>query len=190
MAKKRKKKEETEAPQETAAPDNSGNAGRWVAIMLLVLGSGVFLYALTTDGPPAEAIARARAGTAAPAVTAKRDPGQTGQYRYFENPDAARPLPVTLPPSRFQNPGIANGYAIAKEIPEVLAQQPCKCGCDNTIQDHGSLLDCFIDDHASTCAVCLKEAVYASEMTEAGESAAWIRDAILRDEFVSASIGN
>ena len=50
MAKKRKKKEETEALQETAAPDNSGNAGRWVAIMLLVLGSGVFLYALTTDG--------------------------------------------------------------------------------------------------------------------------------------------
>ena len=188
MGKKRKKKEETEAPQETAAPDNSGNAGRWVAIMLLVLGSGVFLYALTTDGPPAEAIDRA--GTAAPAVTAKRDPGQTGQYRYFENPDAARPLPVTLPPSRFQNPGIANGYAIAKEIPEVLAQQPCKCGCDNTIQDHGSLLDCFIDDHASTCAVCLKEAVYASEMTEAGESAAGIRDAIMRDEFVSASIGN
>lgn len=188
MGKKRKKKEETEAPQETAASDNSGNAGRWVAIILLVLGSGVFLYALTTDGPPAEAIDRA--GTAAPAVTAKRDPGQTGQYRFFENPDAARPFPVTLPPSRFQNVGIANSYSVAKEIPEVLAQQPCLCGCDNTSDDHSSLLDCFIDQHASTCMVCMKEAVYASDMTEAGESAEWIRDAILRNEFASTNIGN
>ena len=188
MGKKRKKKVEREAPQETAAPDNSGNAGRWVAIMLLVLGSGVFLYALTTDGPPAPA--NDHAGHTASAAIAQRDPGQTGQYRYFENPDAAHPLPVTLPPSQFQNAGIANTYAVAKEIPEVLAQQPCLCGCDNTSDDHRSLLDCYIDDHASTCMVCMKEAVYASEMTEAGESAEWIRDAILRNEFADMNIGN
>ena len=125
-----------------------------------------------------------------PPSTTQRDPGQTGQYRYFENPDAARPLPVTLPPSQFQNEGIANSYAVAKEIPEVLAQQPCLCGCDNTSDDHRSLLDCYIDDHASGCMVCMKEAVYASEMTEAGESAEWIRDAILRNEFADTNIGN
>jgi len=38
--------------------------------------------------------------------------------------------------------------------------------------------------------VCMKEAVYASNMTEAGESADWIRDAILRNEFASTNIGN
>ena len=188
MGKKRKKDVATEAPQETAAPDNSGNPGRWVAIMLLVLGSGVFLYALTTDGPPAQAIDTI--GETARATPAQRDPGQTGQFRYFENPEAAPPLPVTLPPSQFQNAGIANSYAVAKEIPEVLAQQPCLCGCDNTSDDHSSLLDCYIDNHASTCMVCMKEAVFASEMSEAGESAEWIRDAILRNEFASTNIGN
>jgi hypothetical protein len=187
MAKKRKKKEETEALQETAAPDNSGNAGRWVAIMLLVLGSGVFLYALTTDGPPAPA--NDYTGETTPA-TAPRDPGQTAQWRFFENPEAAHPLPVTLPPSQFKNAAIANTYAIAKEIPEILAQQPCKCGCDRTSEDHRSLLDCYTDEHASGCMICLQETVYASQMTEAGKSAEWIRDAILRDEHAETNIGN
>ena len=38
--------------------------------------------------------------------------------------------------------------------------------------------------------VCLKEAVYAKQKTEAGESAAWIRDAIVRGEFSNVNIGN
>ena len=188
MGKKRKKKVETEAPQEAAASNNSGNAGRWIAIILLVLGSGVFLFALSTGGPPAPA--NDNTGETTPAASVQRDPGQTGQFRYFEDPKAAHPLPVTLPPSQFQNAGIANSYAVAKEIPEVLAQQPCLCGCDNTSDDHSSLLDCYIDNHASTCMVCMKEAVYASEMTEAGKSAEWIRDAILKNEFASTNIGN
>jgi len=37
-----------------------------------------------------------------------------------------------------------------EDIPEVLVQQPCLCGCNLQREGHGSLLDCFIDDHAST----------------------------------------
>ena len=97
---------------------------------------------------------------------------------------------MTLPPSQFKNAAIANTYAIAKEIPEILAQQPCKCGCDRTSEDHRSLLDCYTDEHASGCMICLQETVYASQMTEAGKSAEWIRDAILRDEHAETNIGN
>jgi hypothetical protein len=38
--------------------------------------------------------------------------------------------------------------------------------------------------------VCLKEAVYSKQMTEAGKSGAWIRDAIVRGDFSDVSVGN
>lgn len=175
-----------------AAPGGGSNA-RWIAMGLLAVGAGVFLYALGS-APPSTPAASSDNQAAAASVAVRPGPapapGQSGTYRYFENPEDAHPLPVTLPPSQFPSAGIANTYAIAKEIPEVLAQQPCLCGCDNTSDDHRSLLDCYIDEHASTCMVCMKEAVYAKQMTEAGKSGAWIRDAIVRGDFSDVSLGN
>jgi hypothetical protein len=166
-----------------------GSAVRWAAIGILVLGGGFFVYASLTEGPPAAPVSSASDHGHDHAASAK-DPGQTQKFRYFEDPAEAHPLPVTLPPSRFINKGIANTYRIAKEIPEVLAQQPCLCGCDNTSDDHRSLLDCYVDDHASTCLVCMKEAVLAEQMIDAGKSAKEVREAILAHEFSEVSIGN
>lgn len=174
----------------TEAANSGGSGGRWIALGLLVLGTGVFLYALNSGSPPAASTHPASHSQAAPATqSVQRSAGQNHQYRYFETAEDAHPLPVTLPPSEFQNPGIANAYAIAKEIPEILAQQPCLCGCDNSSDDHRSLLDCYIDGHASTCMVCMKEAIFAKQRTEAGDSGASIRDAILRHEFSTVNIG-
>ena len=197
MGKKNKKKNVAASPEPTPDTEaiSSGSATSYIAIALLVLGAGVFVFALSS-GPQAPA---SPIGDAASVVGdashdghahAERDPGQSRQWRYFEDPAEAHPLPVTLPPSQFTNTGIAHTYEIAKEIPEVLAQQPCLCGCDNTSDDHRSLLDCFIDEHASTCMVCMKEAVYAEQMTEAGESVAWIREQILEGAFSDINIGN
>jgi hypothetical protein len=181
MGKKRAKKTADSPPMQ---PKNAspGAAGRWVAVGLLVLGAGVFLYALNQESPSARSHDHGE--------TAATSPGQSHEYRYFASADDARPFPVTLSPSRFQSPAIANAYAIAKEIPEVLVQQPCLCGCDNTSDDHRSLLDCYIDEHAATCMVCVKEAVFAKQMTDAGKSGAWIRDAIVRHEFSDVNIGS
>jgi hypothetical protein len=186
MSKRNKK---TPNPPPTQPQPDTTHGGRWIALGLLALGAGVFLYALSSDTPPTASTHPASHSPSTAAAAPQRDSGQTHQYRYFENAEAAHPLPVTLPPSEFQNPGIANAYAIAKEIPEVLAQQPCLCGCDNSSDDHRSLLDCYIDGHASTCMVCMKEAVFAKQHTEAGKSAAWIREAILRHEFSTVNIG-
>ena len=172
-----------------AASTGGAKLGRLAAIGLLVLSGVFFVYALSTEDPAPQN----NASSASPVTqsTQKKDPGQTHRYRYFEDPKEARPLPVTLPPSRFQNPGIASTYRIAKEIPEVLAQQPCLCGCgDNASEDHRSLLDCYVNEHASTCMVCMKEAVLASKMTSEGKSAKEIREAILRHDFTQVSIGN
>jgi hypothetical protein len=184
MGKGNKKPEEPEAKQ----PASGGSAARLFAIGLLVAGAAFFVYAIsgekrTSPSAPANAASTSHSDHA-------KDPGQKERFRFFENPEEAHPLPVTLPPSEFQNQGIANTYRIAKDIPVVLAQQPCLCGCDNTSDDHRSLLDCYRDDHASTCLVCMKEAVLAEQMTQAGRSAKEIREAILRHEFSEVSIGN
>lgn len=185
MSKKRNK-QNADSQQMQPVPSRSGG-GRFIAVALLVLGAGVFLYALNQDAPAAP---QASSSTAAARQAPEAAPAHSHEYRYFETPEDAHPLPVTLPPSSFASPAIARSYAIAKEIPEVLAQQPCLCGCDNPSDDHRSLLDCFIDGHASTCMVCMKEAVYAKQMTNAGKSATWIRDAIVRHEFSDVNIGS
>jgi hypothetical protein len=187
-----KKSSNREAPSEEPLPAKTGgSAVRFAAIGVLILGTAFFLYASLSEGPaPSGSSSSSESDDGHDHAASAKDPGQTKKFRYFEDPAEAYPLPVTLPPSGFQNQGIANTYRIAKKIPEVLAQQPCLCGCDNTSDDHSSLLDCYIDDHASTCLVCMKEAVLAEQMTDAGKSATEVRAAILEHKFSEVSIGN
>lgn len=189
MGKKNSKKKSGESEREPAAPAPGGGAARWAAIGLLVLGTGFFVYASMHSGNSSTAAPASTSDLRESAATAQ-DPGQTKRFRYFESPEAAQPLPVTLLPSKFKNQGIANTYRIAKDIPEVLAQQPCLCGCDTSFEDHRSLLDCYRDQHASTCSICMKEAILADKMTKEGHSATEIRDAILRHDFADVPIGN
>jgi hypothetical protein len=53
-------------------------------------------------------------------------------------------LPKTLDPNVIQGED-REGYQVAKEIPEILAQLPCFCGCEAI--GHENLLDCFVDEH-------------------------------------------
>jgi hypothetical protein len=55
-------------------------------------------------------------------------------------------LPATLPPDMFSGQ-VRQAYQIATDMPEVLAELNCHCGCDKS-QGHRHLLDCFSDDHA------------------------------------------
>ena len=69
-----------------------------------------------------------------------------------EQPRPAKPqslaaaLPATLPPDMFTGK-IRQAYQVAADMPEVLAELNCHCGCD-TSQGHQNLLHCFSDDHA------------------------------------------
>ena len=53
-------------------------------------------------------------------------------------------LPRTLDPNLIKGKD-REGYQIAKEIPGILAQLPCFCGCEAV--GHENLLDCFVDEH-------------------------------------------
>jgi hypothetical protein len=67
---------------------------------------------------------------------------------YHDDVAQLKSWPKTLDPQRFSSPVIAKGYRIARELPQVLAQQPCYCYCDDSA-GHGGLLDCFVDQHGA-----------------------------------------
>ena len=71
-------------------------------------------------------------------------------------------LEPTLPPAQFVGKARA-AYQAAKEIPRTLAQLPCYCECDQAF-GHKSLQSCFVDEHASQCAVCVDEALLAYKL--------------------------
>ena len=103
---------------------------------------------------------------------------------YMSEEQANKKLPATLPPSKFSDAQVARAYAVAKEIPKVLAQQPCYCWCSRG--GHRGLLDCYVTEHAAHCGVCQKEALLAGKMTREGKSPAEIRAAIENNGWVNA----
>jgi len=62
-------------------------------------------------------------------------------------PAPAATLPTPLSADLFQGRARA-AYKAAAEMPEVLAQLACYCGCDKS-RGHRNLLDCFVDDHGA-----------------------------------------
>ena len=90
--------------------------------------------------------------------------------------DAAAHLRVTLDPQRFQG-NVRETYEIAERDPALLSQLHCYCGCDKTLGHH-SLLDCYRDDHASRCGICMGEARDAEPMAQRGMPIEQIRDAL------------
>ena len=88
------------------------------------------------------------------------------------------PLPETLDPKQFADAETQNLYALAATEKSVLYQLPCYCRCDKEV-GHKSLLDCYVDDHASHCILCKKEAAFAYTETKAGKTAAQIRKEIM-----------
>jgi len=88
------------------------------------------------------------------------------------------PLPDTLDPKQFADAETQNIYALAATEKSVLYQLPCYCRCDKEV-GHKSLLDCYVDDHASHCILCKKEAAFADTETKAGKTAAQIRKEIM-----------
>ena len=99
---------------------------------------------------------------------------------HFEDVRSLSNLPPTLPPERFFGQA-RQAYQVAKEIPQVLAQLPCYCHCDESF-GHKSLHSCYETDHSSQCAVCVNEALLAYRLQkEQGLTAPQIRARIIAE---------
>jgi hypothetical protein len=111
-------------------------------------------------------------------TSARLDPNQVPVY--FKRVEDARPFPQTLDPAQFQIANIREAYSVAKEIPDVLAQQPCYCFCQR--QGHRSLLDCFKSLHATSCDICINEARLAGQLSRQVKTAEEIRAVIIQKQ--------
>ncbi len=114
-------------------------------------------------------------------ASAKTTPTQSATPRIpaYQTVDATKTLAATLNPTDFVGK-TKEAYTAAKVIPATLAQLPCYCECDRGF-GHKSLHSCFIDDHASHCAVCVDEALLAYKLQkEEGMSPEKIRETIIK----------
>ena len=109
-------------------------------------------------------------------VYAMSSGSQSSDSAASSSDDAAVKLRVTLDPQRFQG-NVRETYQIAERDPALLSQLHCYCGCDKTLGHH-SLLDCYRDDHASRCAICMGEARDAEPMAQRGMPIEQIRDTL------------
>jgi len=83
---------------------------------------------------------------------------------------------ATLSPSMFIGQ-TREAYQIAKDLPDVLQQLPCFCGCKEGF-GHQSNYFCFTDQHGAECGMCQDIALDARKMHDSGMTTAKIRDAI------------
>jgi hypothetical protein len=95
---------------------------------------------------------------------------------------AALPKPnvTTLDPALFTG-RTHEAYQAAKEVPEVLAQIPCYCGC-MTGFGHRNNLDCFHDDHGVECTMCQSIAIDSRDMYNNGFDIERIRQ-VIKDRY-------
>lgn len=81
-----------------------------------------------------------------------------------------------LSPDSFADERTRAAYQVAKDIPEVLEEMPCFCGCKSI--GHKSNLFCFKDNHGAACAMCQDIALDAKKMHDQGMPIAQIQDKI------------
>jgi hypothetical protein len=93
------------------------------------------------------------------------------------------PLPPTLDPEKFRDNKIAFiAYSIARNIPELLYQEPCYCHCDK-FGNHQSLFDCYVAEHGVSCRACQQEVILIFEQSRLGKTPTQIREALARWQF-------
>lgn len=141
-----------------------------------IVSIAIFSVALLAIGA-----ATARNGIARSAAP-QSDMDDDGTMPSYHAHAPTEPLPATLDPKLFHDALTQSIYAMAAKEKPVLYQQPCYCHCDRTV-GHKSLLDCYVDKHASVCATCKQEAAYAYEQTKKGKSPAQIRAGIIHGDW-------
>lgn len=136
-------------------------------VMLQGCGSTAEQGGSTASAPPQSQASAGQTNAPPPALDAHGHHADTHsadapRVPAHQSAQEAKTLPPTLPPAQF--PGQTRAaYQAVKEIPEIIAQLPCYCYCDEAF-GHKSLYSCFVDTHASQCAVCAEEALLAYKL--------------------------
>lgn len=134
---------------------------KFLMLVLVVLAVGAAAVVVMRPGGGTAVTSQVQPVPAAEAhdAAAHADSGKKPRVPAYQTPAELGSLPPTLAASDFFGKP-RQAYEVAKKIPETLAQLPCYCECDRGF-GHKSLHTCFVDDHASHCAVCVDEALLA-----------------------------
>lgn len=100
-----------------------------------------------------------------------------GTAEQTNNPAEISLAADVLSPTLFTDEKTRAAYQTAKDIPEVLEQLPCFCGCMSSF-GHKNNLFCFKDQHGSGCNLCQDIALDARKMHDQGMSIAQIQENI------------
>jgi len=122
----------------------------WLTVAAIVILAGIAWVSLRTTNEPSN-------DQEAPSIDAK----------------SAR----VLSPALFTDEKARAAYQVAKDIPEVLEQLPCFCGCMMNM-GHKNNLFCFKDQHGSACDICQDIALDARKMHDQGLAIAQIQENI------------
>jgi hypothetical protein len=142
---------------------------KWLLSFVLLLGVAVAAMLYQAYSKPAFA-ANDRARSGALASLASADTAwSVGELR--ENglriiPIGSNDASAVLDPEQYTGK-TRNAYWIATQIPEVLNQLYCWCGCENR-GVHRSALGCFEDRMGENCDVCQGTAEIAYAMVQKG----------------------
>ena len=146
-----------------------------IVLALIALGVGAFLLIQSREKartPPDLSEALFAPASPPPAHT------HTARVPAYQQPNEVKELGPTLPAAQFFGK-TREAYEVARKIPQTLAQLPCYCECDRGF-GHKSLHTCFMDDHASHCAVCVDEALLAYRLEQEEKlSPEQVRDRII-----------
>lgn len=144
------------------------SAAKLALVALFVLGG--FAIGLSKNDRKAAVMTAAHQETAVSLAPTPKTGWEVGELRDdglriipSEPSDASR----VLDPEQFTDPQVKRAYWIATQIPEVLNQLYCWCGCENT-GVHRSNLACFEDLMGVDCDVCQGTAEIAYAMVQRG----------------------
>ena len=136
----------------------------FLLIILVILALGIGTWVVMKPRGGATEITQDHAGPTVSTRNIEQPAGSQAKPRVpaYQLANEVGKLPRTLPASDFIGKA-REAYEVANRIPETLAQLPCYCECDKAF-GHKSLHTCFVDDHASHCAVCVDEALLAYKL--------------------------
>jgi hypothetical protein len=120
-------------------------------------------------GPWLIAIASVLALVAVISTTVGRKGRPTNGHAPVVEPTDHSDASFVLDPARFADSRQREAYAAARQVPAVLNQLYCWCGCkENPRTHHRALLECFESEHGSGCDICMGEAMIAKSLVEQG----------------------
>ena len=144
--------------------------GHWKALGLVVLavGTGVLLaWTALASGETRTAYAQASAAALSASADTTWSVGQLRENGLRIIPSGRNDATDVLDPDQFSDPKVRNAYWIATQIPAMLNQLYCWCGCENR-GVHRSNLGCFEDRMGVNCDVCQGTAEIAYAMVQKG----------------------